>query len=106
MDHKTIGWLLERLKNQDPEQKITLIINGIEHPLTDAYFSSEDYLLVAKPPENCIEVVRPFNMDAEILANGREKLIYSVKKYRELSMCGLRDAKLYVEKILKDGGLL
>jgi hypothetical protein len=103
-DPKTIGWLIERLKHQDPDQKINLVINGIEHPLTNAYFHPEQFLLVAKPPANCIEVisdkVQHVDINDLIIKNGRPRIIESIKKYREMSQCGLYEAKVYVEKVL------
>lgn len=103
-DQKTIGWLLERLKHQDPDQKINLVINGIEHPLTNAYFHPEQFLLVAKPPADCIEVVsekvQHAHIDDRIRAAGHTNKIRSIKEYREMTHCGLLEAKIYVEKVL------
>lgn len=103
-DQKTVGWVLDRLKHQDPDQKVTLIINGIEHPLTNAYFHPDSFLLVAKPETGYIEVisekVKHVNMDDRIRALGVAGKIVAIKEYREKTGLGLWEAKIYVEKIL------
>lgn len=103
-EQKTIGWLMERLKHQDPAQKINLVINGIEHPLTNAYFHPEQFLLVSKPSTGYIEIisdkVQHANMDDRIRAGGQTQKIRSIKEYREMTGCGLYEAKVYVEKVL------
>jgi hypothetical protein len=101
---KDIEWLIERLKHQDPKQKINLVINGIEHPLTNAYFHPDQFLLVSKPV-GCIEIisdkVQHANIDDRIRAAGPANKIRSIKEYREISGCGLYEAKVYVEKVLE-----
>mgnify|MGYP001562624084 CR=1 FL=1 len=112
-NQKTIGWLRERIKNHDSECGISLVINGIEHPLTDAHFhlNPEQLLLVAKPPAGCIEVISEkiqnafkgaslSGIDAFILNNGPAKKIESIKEHRRLTNSGLLEAKIYVEKVL------
>jgi ribosomal protein L7/L12 len=103
MQALTVHDVKEKLKNLSDDQPVTLIINGIEHPLTKILFHTESVLMVSESTEH-IAVINPktVNMDDRIKELGWQKKIFAIKEYRELTGCGLLEAKLYVEKILDE----
>jgi ribosomal protein L7/L12 len=101
MQTLTVHDVKEKLKNLDDNHPVTLIINGIEHPLVKILFHTESVLMVSESNEH-ISVVNPktVNMDDRIKELGHNHKIKAIKEYREATHCGLLEAKLYVEKIL------
>ena len=107
---KKLGFVKEKIKNLDDDLDAVLVINGIEHPLTDIVFDPDGLRFVAQPPVGSIEVygvtkqaIAPLHwqgLDQLIRDNGVTRMIHSVKTAREMTGWGLAEAHRYCKKIL------